>query len=57
MNTHQDCPTSLPIRRNLTAFYALSLLVVILMALVSAAGILYRKIRGNRATRPAGRPG
>jgi len=44
MNTHQDCPTGLPIRRNLTAFYALSLLVAILMALVSAAGILYRAI-------------
>jgi hypothetical protein len=44
MNTNQDHHTNLPIRRNLALIYALSFLIAILMAVVSAAGILYRTI-------------
>jgi hypothetical protein len=42
MHTNQDQHTNLPIRRNLGLIYAHSLLIAILMAVVSAAGLLYR---------------
>ncbi len=44
MNTDQERNASLPIRRNLTLTYALSLIVAILMAVASAAGLIYRTI-------------
>ena len=42
MNTNQDHHTNLPIRRNLALIYLFSFLIAILMAVASAAGILYR---------------
>ena len=44
MNTDQERNASLPIRRNLTLTYALSLIVAILMAVASVAGLIYRTI-------------
>jgi len=44
MNTDQERNAGLPIRRNLTLTYALSLIVAILMAVASAAGLIYRTI-------------
>lgn len=44
MNKNQDYHTNLPIRRNLALIYALSFLIAILMAVVSAVGLLYRTI-------------
>ena len=42
MNTNQDHHTNLPIRRNLALISLFSFLIAILMAVASAAGILYR---------------
>jgi len=42
MNTNQEHNTSLPIRRNLTLTYAFSLIIAILMAAASVAGLMYR---------------
>ena len=44
MTTNQECNASLPIRRNLTLIYASSLVVAILMAAASVAGLMYRTI-------------
>ena len=41
MDTHQERNTSLPARRRLTLSYALSLLIAILMAAASIAGLVY----------------
>jgi len=42
MNTNQDHHANQPIRRNLALIYLFSILIAMLMAVVSAAGILYR---------------
>jgi hypothetical protein len=42
MNTNQEHNASLPIRRNLTLTYAFSLIIAILMAAASVAGLMYR---------------
>jgi hypothetical protein len=44
MNTNQEPYASLPIRRNLTVAYALSLVITLLMTAASIAGILYRTV-------------
>lgn len=44
MNTNQEHNTSLPIRRSLTLTYAFSLIIAILMAAASVAGLVYRTI-------------
>jgi hypothetical protein len=44
MNTNQKHNTGLPIRRNLTLTYAFSLIIAILMAAASVAGLMYRTI-------------
>jgi hypothetical protein len=41
MNTNQECNASLPIRHNLTLAYAFSLIIALLMAAASIAGLLY----------------
>jgi hypothetical protein len=42
MNTHHENATTLPIRRDLTLTYAVSLLIAALMAIASLAGLLYQ---------------
>jgi hypothetical protein len=42
MSTNQDHQTTLPIRRNLNPIYIGSVLIVVLMAIASTAGILFR---------------
>jgi len=44
MNTNQYCSASLPIKGNLAPQYALTLLIALLMAVVSAAGLQYRTV-------------
>ena len=44
MNTNQKGTGSLPIRRNLTPAYAISLVIAALMAIASFAGLLYQTI-------------
>jgi hypothetical protein len=44
MNVSQERNTSLPIRRNLTLIYLLSVIIAILMAAVSITGLLFRAI-------------
>jgi len=44
MNTNQERNASLPIRRNLTLAYALSLVIALLMTAASVAGFLYRTV-------------
>ena len=44
MNTNQEHNASLPIRRDLTLTYAFSLIIAILMAAASVAGLVYRTI-------------
>ena len=44
MNTNQERNASLPIRRNLTLAYALSVVIVLLMTAASVAGFLYRTV-------------
>jgi hypothetical protein len=44
MNTNQEHNTGLPIRHNLTLTYAFSLIIAMLMAAASAAGLMYRTI-------------
>ena len=41
MNTNQDNTTALPLRRNLVLIYATSIIVTILMAVMSVAGLLF----------------
>ena len=44
MNTNQEHNTSLPINRSLTLTYAFSLIIAILMAAASVAGLMWRSI-------------
>jgi hypothetical protein len=44
MNTNQKDAANLPIRRNLTLAYAISLVIVALMGVASVAGLLYQTI-------------
>ena len=44
MNTEQEHDAGLPIRRNLTPIYVLSIIIAILMTGVSVAGLLYRNV-------------
>jgi len=44
MNTNQERNARLPIRRNLTLAYIFSLIIAILMAAASIAGLLYSAV-------------
>jgi hypothetical protein len=44
MNTNQERYASLPIRRNLALIYAISIIIAILMAAASVAGLLYQTL-------------